>query len=147
MSTIKEDVVKLLNDALALEHAARIQYLAHAELVRGLNAEKIIERLTEIAGDEAKHQEKFRTLIGDYLFDEPTMAVAKTHQAEDIPEILEQNLRNEKEAIDLYKLIYKKIVDNKDSFQYEFEMLEHEIRHIIVDEEEHVAELLRLLGK
>ena len=41
----KEDIVKLLNEALALEHAARIQYLAHAELVDGLNSEPIIARL------------------------------------------------------------------------------------------------------
>ena len=30
---------------------------------------------------------------------------------------------------------------NKDSFQYEFETLEHEVRYVIVDEQEHVAEL------
>jgi bacterioferritin (cytochrome b1) len=55
----------MLNKALELEHAARIQYLAHAELVAGLNAEPIIERLKEIAGDEEKHEQKFRTLIGN----------------------------------------------------------------------------------
>ncbi|MCM8797749.1 MAG: ferritin-like domain-containing protein, partial [Candidatus Omnitrophica bacterium] len=135
-----------LNKALELEHAARIQYLAHAELVRGIDAEKIIERLKEIASDEEKHEAVFRNLIGSYLGGEPTMGLAQTHKAKDIKGILEVNLGNEKEAIGFYKQIYKKIVDNKDKLQYEFESLEHEIRHVIIDEQEHVAELSLLLG-
>ncbi len=96
----------MLNHALELEHAARIQYLAHAELINGINAEKIIGRLQEI---------------------------------------LEVNLKGEKEAIDFYKQIYQKIRDNKKDLQYEFETLEHGIRHVIIDEQEHVVELSLLL--
>ncbi|MEM3575320.1 MAG: ferritin-like domain-containing protein, partial [Candidatus Bathyarchaeia archaeon] len=60
----KEKILELLNHALELEHAAFVQYLSHAEIVDGINAEPIIGRLKEIADDERKHQEKFRTLIG-----------------------------------------------------------------------------------
>lgn len=147
MADIREGLVKLLNQALELEHAARIQYLAHAELIKGPGAEKIIERIKEIASDEEKHEGKFRNLIGNYLDGAPSMGIAKTHQAKETAKILEVNLKNEKEAIDFYKQIYKEAVDNKNNLQYEFETLEHEIRHIIVDEQEHVAELLLLLGK
>jgi bacterioferritin (cytochrome b1) len=147
MANIKEELVKLLNQALELEHAARIQYLAHAELIQGLEAEKITERLKEIASDEAKHEEKFRNLVGNYLGAEPAMGIAKTHRATETKDILEVNLQNEKEAIDLYKQIYQKAVDNKDKFQYEFETIEHELRHVILDEQEHVVELSILLGK
>jgi len=146
MANIKEDLVNMLNKALELEHAARIQYLAHAELIKGLNAEKIIERIKEIASDEEKHEGKFRNLIGNYLGGEPVMSLAKTHRAKEIEEILEVNLTNEKEAIDFYKQIYQKIIDNKQALQYEFETLEHEIRHVIIDEQEHVTELSVLLG-
>ena len=145
MANIKEELVKLLNQGVELEHAARIQYLTHAELVKGLNAEKIIERLTEIAGDEKKHEDIFRNLIGDYLGGEPSMGMAETHRATDTQIILETNLRDEKHAIDVYKQIYQKVRENKDSLQYEFEKLEHQIRHIILDEQEHVAELSLLL--
>lgn len=31
----KEGIIKMLNQALELEHAARIQYLAHAEILDG----------------------------------------------------------------------------------------------------------------
>jgi bacterioferritin (cytochrome b1) len=147
MANIKAELVEMLNSALELEHAARIQYLTHAELIKGLVAEKVIERLREIASDEEKHESKFRNLIGDYLGSEPTMKLAQTHRAAKTEEILEVNLNNEKEAIDFYKKIYQTIVNNKESLQYEFETLEHEVRHVIIDEQEHVAELMILLGK
>ena len=137
----------MLNRALELEHAARIQYLAHAELINGINAEAIIERLKEIASDEGKHEEKFRELIGNYLGGEPTMNLAETHKAKDLKKILDVNLKGEKDAIDFYKQIYRKVIENKDELQYQFETLEHEIRHVIIDEQEHVTELELLLGK
>ena len=34
-----------------------------------------------------------------------------------------------------------KLTEYKKELQYEFETIEHEIRHIIIDEQEHVAEL------
>ena len=147
MAGIKEELVKMLNRALELEHAARIQYLAHAELVTGPGAEKIIERLKEIASDEEEHEKKFRELIGGYLGGEPSMKLAQTHRARGQKEILEINLKNEKEAIDFYKQIYKKVIDSKEKLRYEFETLEHELRHVIVDEQEHVSELSLLLRK
>lgn len=146
MADIKNELIKMLNQALELEHAARIQYLSHAELVKGVNSEEIIERLTEIASDEAKHEGMFRNLIGNFLGGVPSMGLAETHKASETKAILEVNLKGEKDAIDFYKQIYRKVTDNKDSLKYEFETLEHEIRHVIIDEQEHVTELSLLLG-
>jgi len=143
----KEELVVMLNKALELEHAAYVQYLSHAELVDGLNAEPIIARLKEIASDEAEHQKKFRTLIGDFLGGIPSMGFAETHAAKTIQEILEVNLRDEKTAIDYYTQIMEKIKAEKNSLPYEFLTLEHEVRHIIMDEQEHVAELKILLAQ
>jgi bacterioferritin (cytochrome b1) len=105
---VKRELVEMLNKTLALEHAARIQYLTHAELIKGEGAEKIIERLKEIASDEEKHEGVFRNLIGGYLGGEPIMGLAETHKARDRKNILEVNLKNEKEAIDFYRQIYKR---------------------------------------
>jgi len=143
---IKEELVKKMNEALALEHAARIQYLAHAELVKGQGAEKIIGRLKEIASDEEGHESKFRDMIGNYLGGEPSMDIAETHRACNIDDILKVNLKDEKNAIGIYKTIYTQIIANKENLPYIFEKLEHGIRHIIIDEEEHVAELSILIG-
>ena len=147
MEEIKKELIVMLNQALEMEHAARIQYLAHAELIKGIDAEPIIARLKEIASDEAKHEDKFRDLIGNYLFGEPSMGIAKTHKAQEKMEILKINLAGEKEAIDLYKTIYRKVIENKEKLPYIFETLEHEIRHVIIGEQQHIAELSTLLGK
>lgn len=146
-NNVRQELVKMLNRALELEHAARIQYLAHAESISGISSEKIIERLKEIASDEEKHEEKFRNLIGSYLGSEPSMKIAETKSAKDTKEILEVNLKGEKDAIDFYKQIYSLVRENREKLQYEFETLEHEIRHVIIDEQEHVVELSLLLGK
>ena len=146
MNEFKTELIGMLNKALESEHAARIQYLAHAEAVKGIYAEKLIERLQEIAADEAKHEKMFRNLIASYLGGEPSMELAETFKAQDTTEILEVNLRGEKEAIDFYKQIYQFVIDHKKDLQYEFETLEHTIRHIIIDEQEHVVELSLLLG-
>jgi bacterioferritin (cytochrome b1) len=88
----------------------------------------------------------FRTLIASYLDGVPCMEIAETHPAHDTKAILTTNLADEKTAIDFYKTIYKKVVEHKDDLPYEFTTLEHELRHIILDEEEHVTELKTLLG-
>lgn len=147
MADIRKELIDMLNHALELEHAARIQYLAHAELISGIDAEPVVARLKEIAGDELKHEGMFRELIGSYLGGEPVMSLAETHRAKETKKILEVNLKGEKDAIDFYKEIYQKVIDNKKSLQYEFETLEHTIRHVILDEQEHVTELSLLLGK
>jgi len=147
MANLEKELIDMLNQALRLEHAARIQYLTHAEMLKGENAEALIERLKEIASDEEKHEGKFRSLIGNYLNGEPVMDLAETHRAADLKNILEINLKGEKDAIDYYKKIYQKVTENKSALQYVFETLEHEIRHVIVDEQEHVSELSLLMGK
>jgi hypothetical protein len=38
------------------------------------------------------------------------------------------------------------VIESQRDLQYEFETLEHEIRHVIVDEQEHIVELSLLLG-
>lgn len=147
MADVKKELIGMLNHALELEYSARIQYLAHAEAINGLGAEPLIERLKEIAGDELKHEGMFRELIAAFLGGEPVMTLAETFKAKGAKEILEVNLKGEKDAVDFYKQIYQKVIANKKSLQYEFETLEHQIRHVIIDEQEHVTELNLLLGK
>lgn len=140
----KETILKMLNHALELEHAAFIQYLSHAEIVDGENAEPIINRLKEIAEDEKKHQEQFRKLIG-ILGGVPSMNIAETHSAKTLKEILEQNLKDEKLAVDTYRKILEELKKEKGQGYYDY-ILEHEIRHILMDEQEHITELELLLG-
>ena len=142
----KEKLVKLLNEALELEHQAMIQYLSHAETVDGLNAEPIIARLKEIADDERKHAEQFRELIGGYLGGVPSMGMAEGRTAGSLKEILEINLADEKHAVDVYTKILDELKNMRDELKYEYLQLEHTIRHIIQDEQEHISELKTLMG-
>ena len=142
----KEELVEMLNDALELEHAARIQYLAHAEMISGVNAEPIIARLKEIADDEKKHEEIFREMIGNYLDSIPSMCISETHCANTIDEIIKVNIDDEKHAIDVYMSILNKINEMKKELKYEYFQLEHKMRHIITEEQEHISELRILLG-
>ncbi|MCX8171064.1 MAG: ferritin-like domain-containing protein [Candidatus Bathyarchaeota archaeon] len=143
----KEELIRMLNKALELEHAARIQYLAHAELVAGVNAEPIIARLKEIAEDEKKHEEMFRELISSYLGGVPSMGMAETHPAKTLSEILEVNVKDEMHAVDVYTGIYEKLREMRNELKYEYFQLEHKLRHIIMDEQEHIAELRLLQGR
>ena len=140
----KEKILQLLNHGLDLEHGAYVQYLSHAEVVDGINAEPIIARLKEIAGDEKNHQDKFRTLIG-ILGGVPSMKIAPTYPAKTIKEILEVNLKDEKEAVDTYRKILQELKAEKGQGYYDH-LLELELRHILMEEQEHISELELLLG-
>jgi len=143
----KEEIVKMFNGALELEHAAYVQYLSHAEIPDGLDSEAVVSRLKEIANDEKEHAEIFRELIGAYLGGVPSTGIAKTKPAKSVKQILETNLKDEMEAVDIYTKIMGKIAAEKDKLPYEFLKLEHQLRHVIMDEQEHIAEIKQLLGK
>ncbi len=135
----KKAMAGLLNKALASEHQADLQYLTHASVLQGINCEPVVARLKEIAGDEEKHAGMLRERIAA-LGGEPTMAVAKTVFESDVQKVLRANLKGELEAIDLYRAIYKQV-------PREEMLLEHSVRHILMDELEHVEELRTLLGE
>jgi bacterioferritin (cytochrome b1) len=127
----KKELIEMLNKALQLEHAARIQYLSHAEVINGVNAEPVIARLKELAGDEKGHEDTFRDMIGAYLGGVPTMGIGETKAAGTMEDILEVNLAAEKHAVDFYMEVYTKIVEMKDELKYEFYQLEHSMRQVI----------------
>jgi bacterioferritin (cytochrome b1) len=143
----KDELLRMMNQALELEHAARIQYLSHAECVSGINAEPIIARLKELADDEKGHEDMFRELIGAYLGGVPSMGIAETHPAKETNNILKVNLNDEKHAVDFYLGILDKIREMRDELKYEYFQLEHTVRHVIQDEQEHITELKLLLGE
>ena len=139
-------LISMLNRALEMEHQAYIQYLAQAELVEGLMSEPIEARLREIAEDEERHQKMLRNIIGNFLGETPSMKMMEAHPAKTIDQILKTNLKDEIDAVDVYTMILKQLAEEKDKIAYQYFKIEHEIRHIIMDEQEHMAELKQLLG-
>lgn len=73
------------------------------------------------------------------------MGIAETHPAKNVEEILKQNLKDEKVAVDTYAKILEDLKKEKGQGYY-FTLLEHDIRHILMEEQEHITELELLLG-
>ena len=142
---VRKEIVTLLNEALRLEHSAAIQYGGHAESVAGLNSSPIISLLKDSAADEVRHQDVLRGLIGDYLFDVPALDMTPARPAVGIEDIIKVNIASENEAIALYKKILTKIYASQADIAEIYERLEHDVRHILMEEQEHSAELYRLL--
>jgi len=140
----KTELLKMLNVALELEHAARIQYLAHAKIVVGRDSDPIVARLKEIAGDELKHEGMLRDCI-EILDGEPSMGIAKVFEAETTDEILKVNLKGEKDAVDFYRKIIEEVRKSREELPYQYEFIEHKVRHVIIDEEEHILEITNIL--
>lgn len=141
----KEKLIELLNKGLELEHQARAQYLSHATIVSGENCEGVIARLEEIAGDELKHEGMFRECI-EILNGTPSIKMAPGHPATGTTQILKVNLKDERDAVDFYRTIVEELQESRAELKYEYEFIEHRLRHVIMDEEEHALELRTLLN-
>ncbi len=142
----KEKLIEMLNKALELEHQAEAQYLSHATLLAGESADALTERLEEIAKDEHEHAELFRKCI-EMLNGTPAVKMAPGHGAKGNTEILKVNLKDEHDAVDFYRTIMDELKGCKAELKYEYEYIEHKLRHVIMDEEEHALELRTLLGQ
>ena len=136
----KKKLIKILNEALAQEHACQIRYLTHAAVITGPYAELVSNRLKEIAEDEKNHAIQLRDRI-TALGGTPTMEIAKEGliPARTLEEILQVNLSEEETAIKLYRSILHAVGQ-------EGEILYETIEDIFKDEQEHREELERLRG-
>ena len=135
----KENLVKMLNEALAQEHACQIRYLTHAAVITGRYEELASNRLKEIAEDEKNHAIQLRDRI-TALGGTPTMEIAKEGliPARTLKEILQVNLSEEETAIKLYRSILRAVGQ-------EGEILYETVEEILKDKQEHKEELERLI--
>jgi bacterioferritin len=134
----KEKLLKMLNNALAQEHACQIRYLTHAAVITGPYAELVANRLKEIAEDEKNHAIQLRDRI-TALGGTPTMEVDNKDliHAKTLKEILDVNIREEEGAIQLYGSILEAV-------GHEGAILFETVEDILKDEQEHKEELERL---
>ncbi|MEF8847572.1 MAG: ferritin-like domain-containing protein [Candidatus Thermoplasmatota archaeon] len=138
-----DEIIDLLNKALADEWLAYYQYWIGAKVVVGPMKGEIEAELIEHANDELRHAdmlvERIMQLGGDPLL-EPNNWYEKTNCGYEAPKdpdvwkILDQNIKGEQCAIDVYNDLLKKTMQ-LDPVTYQI------ILEILRDEEEHEEDL------
>jgi len=130
----------MMNQAIASELQAIVQYMWHHIMVKGLNSTSLMDVFEDIAVEEMKHAEKIAERL--FYFDvnpttKPTpIAVGGTPE-----QMLKANVQAEEEAITLYKGIIKQAAsEGDDTTRLLFE-------EILSDEERHHDTFTTLLGK
>ncbi len=133
-------LTEMMNQAIAGELQAIVQYMWHHIMVKGINAGALGETFEEIAVEEMKHAERIAERL--FYFDvnpatKPTpIAVGGSPE-----QMLQADAKAEEEAITLYKDIIKQAAkENDETTRLLFE-------EILADEERHHDTFTTLLGK
>jgi bacterioferritin len=134
-----DQVIELLNKALADEWLAYYQYWVGAKVIKGVMKDEVIAELTEHATDELRHADmlvaRIMQLDGTPILN-PKEWQDKTNCGYAAPTdfnikpILEQNIKGEQCAIGVYEKIME-VTKNKDNITYQmaFEILKDEVEH------------------
>ncbi len=127
---VSEELLKLLNEAIARELQVSIQYMWQHVQWRGVKGFAVQEELKKIAITEMKHAEAIAERLF-YLGGIPTTTPTPIFVGENLKEMIERDKKDEEEAIQLYK----KIIDV--AKKEDDEVTHRLFRSILSDEEEH----------
>jgi len=134
-----EEMIKLLNNDLALEYSAAVQYIQHAAKVTGAEFQAIQKELIVHANEEIGHAIVLAEQIA-FLGGDPTVEVAERHVSDDSTKMLKQDLDGELDAVKRYKARIKQ-ADELGEYG-----LKRALEDILIMEEEHARDLQAALG-
>ncbi len=137
----REDIVKLLNDALATELVCILRYKRHHFTAKGVDSPKIAEEFMVHAEEERAHAdllaERIVQLGGDPDFN-PNTLLQRSHaqydESQELQAMVRANLVAERVAIETYRQMITLIGDKDPTTRRILE-------HILGEEEEHADEL------
>lgn len=135
----KESIINGLNQDLAREYKAIIQYVVFSSTLKGAEYGNIAEQLEKHASDELEHALKVAKQI-DYLGGTPTMKGEEAKSSENPNEMLEIDLHAEQETIRNYR---ERIRQAEEAGEY---ALSEVLRGIIAQEQDHEIDLKDALG-
>jgi bacterioferritin len=101
-----KELLQGLNNALAEELGAIIQYMYHHVMGRGLASPAILDEFKSTSITEMKHAEALAERI-DLLGGEPTIEISPIKVGGDLTKMIRDDLATEYRAIELYKGIIK----------------------------------------
>ena len=142
----RDDIVKLLNDALATELVCVLRYKRHYFTANGEASPKIAEEFLVHANEESAHADRIAERIvqlgGEPDFN-PGSLLDRSHadydESSDLQAMVRANLVAERIAVETYRQMISLIGDKDPTTR---RMLEE----ILTDEEEHADELKDWLG-
>src|SRR6476661_9841192 len=135
----KEGIIKGLNEDLAREYKAIIQYVVFSSTLKGAEYGDIADQLKQHASEELAHALEVARQI-DYLCGDPTVTVKDAKYSEDSKKMLEIDLKQEQETIKNYR---ERIRQAERSGEF---ALSEALRDIIVQEQDHEIDLKDALG-
>jgi bacterioferritin len=138
-SSDKEEIINGLNDDLAREYQAIIQYVVFSSTLKGAEYGDIAEELKIHASEELSHALEVAKQI-DYLGGEPTVIGKEAGFSDDSKTMLEIDLKAEQETIRNYR---ERIRQAEAAGEF---ALSEKLRTIIAQEQDHEIELKDALG-
>jgi len=135
----KDDIIRGLNEDLAREYKAIIQYVVFSATLKGPEYGDIAEQLKTHASEELSHALEVARQI-DYLGGEPTVKGEDAETSEDSKTMLEIDLRAEQDTIMNYR---ERIRQAEMAGEF---ALSEKLRQIITDEQDHEIDLKDALG-
>jgi bacterioferritin len=138
-SVSKDDLIRGLNEDLAREYKAIIQYVVFSATLKGPEYGDIAEQLKIHASEELSHALEVARQI-DYLGGEPTVKGKDAETSDDSKTMLEIDLRAEQDTIMNYR---DRIRQAETAGEF---ALSEKLRQIITDEQDHEIDLKDALG-
>ena len=135
--TVAEELLELLNKAIAREIGVSIQYMWQHVMAMGMKSPEIKDIFEDIAIVEMKHAEKIAERLF-YLGGIPTTKPSQIKVGNSLTEMIELDLEAENEAIELYteiikladgvedsttRLLFEEILAEEEEHKYTFTIL------------------------
>src|SRR5688572_30112448 len=138
-SSSKDEIIRGLNEDLAREYKAIIQYVVFSSTLKGAEYGEIAQQLKEHASQELAHALVVAKQI-DYLGGDPTMKNEDAEYSQDSKTMLEIDLRAEQATIKNYR---ERIRQAERAGEF---ALSETLRGIIQQEQDHEIDLKDALG-
>lgn len=135
----REQIINLLNEDIALEYSAALQYIQHYAVVAGAQFDAIRAHLLEHAEQEIDHAVKLSDRV-NYMGGTPVAHPGPVKLSPNPVEMLQQDLSGEQTAIQRYK---ERIAQAAALGEFGLVAV---LQGILVDEEEHENDLETSLG-
>ncbi len=135
----KEDLIRGLNDDLAREYKAIIQYVVFSAKLKGAEYGDIADQLKIHATQELSHALEIARQI-DYLGGDPTVIGKEAETSDDSKNMLEIDLKAEVDTVKNYR---ERIQQAEAAGEF---ALSEKLRQIITEEQDHEIDLKDALG-